>query len=75
MPRYYNQPEEVRQKGIRRAVAKSREVRGKKRLERIEAVRELTLAGKSPAVIATELEVNVKTVYRALETLREKGEI
>ena len=75
MPHRYNQPEEVRQRGQRNATIRSREVRGEKKRQRIQQVQKMHAGGLKPKVIAQRLCVNVKTVYRALETLRERGEI
>lgn len=61
--------------GTLRGVENSRKVRAQKRLQRIEKVRQWTLDGLPPKTIAPKLGVTLKTVYRALETLRVKGEI
>ena len=59
----------------RRAIENSRRVRAEKKQLRIQQVRQLTINGLKPKAIAPKLGVTLKTVYRALETLREKGEI
>ena len=75
MPHSYNQPEHIRQKGQRRATRRSREVRGKKKQERIQQVHQLHTKGLKVQAIANQMDVSVKTVYRALEILRESGVI
>ena len=75
MPHRYNQPREVQMRGQRNATKRSQEVRSAQRLERIIAVKVMTKAKKKPAEIADALGVNVKTVYRALETLRQQGDL
>ena len=75
MPHSYNQPEHIRQKGQRRATRKSQEVRAKKKQERIQQVHQLHTKGLKAQAIADQIDVNVRTVYRALQTLRERGGI
>ena len=75
MPHSYNQPEHIRQKGQRRATRRSREVRGEKKEKRIQQVHQLHTQGLKVQAIADQMDVSVKTVYRALETLRERGVI
>ena len=75
MPHSYNQPEHIRQKGQRRATRRSQEVRGIKKQERIQQVHQLHTKGLKAQTIADQMDVNVKTVYRALQTLRERGVI
>lgn len=70
MPHRYNQPEAVRQRGLKNAQAASRKVRGEKKRHRLDQVRHLHTEGKPPAEIARRLGVHVRTIYRALETLR-----
>ena len=72
MPHRYNQSEEVRQRGQRNATIRSREVRGEKKRQRIQQVQKMHADGLKPKAIAERLCVNIKTVYRALQTLRER---
>lgn len=75
MPHQYNQPEHVRQRGLKKAQVKGREVRGEKKEKRIQQVHQLHTKGLKAQTIANQMDVSVKTVYRALETLRERGKL
>jgi len=55
----------------KKAQANSQKVRGEQKRQRIEQVRQLDREDKTPAEIARHLSVNVKTIYRDLEAIRE----
>lgn len=64
MPHKYNQPEEVRQRGLKKAQAKGRETRSHQREKRIQRVTELLDAEVPIQEIAIQFGVNPRTIYR-----------